>query len=48
MIGIVNQLFFFFSSYPKHQKKVEEAIHNALPKSNMLNLQDLCLQDKMD
>ena len=43
MIGIVKRLsFFFFSAHPKRQKKLEEAIQNAQPESNVLKLKDLC------
>ena len=42
MIGIVNRLSVFFFAHPKRQKKLEEAIHNTQPESNVLKLKDLC------
>jgi hypothetical protein len=42
MIGIVNHLSVFFFAHPKRQKKLEEAIHNTQPESNVTKLKDLC------
>ena len=42
MIGVVKRLSIFFSAHPKHQKKLEEAIQNAQPESNVVKLKDLC------
>ena len=41
MIGVVKRLSIFFSVHPKRQKKLEEAIQNALPESNVVKLKDL-------
>ena len=44
MISIVNRpsAFFFALAHPKQQKKLEEAIQNTQPGSNVLKLKDLC------
>ena len=42
MIGVVKRLSIFFFAHPKHQKKLEEAIQNTQPESNVLKLKDLC------
>jgi hypothetical protein len=42
MIGVVNRLSVFFFAHPKRQKKLEEAIHNTQPESNVKKLKDLC------
>ena len=43
MIGVDNCVsVFFFFAHPKRQKKVEEAIQNTQPESNVLKLKDLC------
>ena len=42
IIGIVKRLSPFLSAHPKRQKKLEEAIQNAQPESNVLKLKDLC------
>ena len=42
MIGVVKQLSISFFAHPKHQKKLEEAIQNTQPESNVLMLKDLC------
>ena len=42
MIGVVNRLSVFFFTHPKRQKKLEEAIHNTQPESNVQKLKDLC------
>ena len=39
MIGVVSVFFF---AHPKRQKKLEEAIHNTQPESNVTKLKDLC------
>ena len=40
MIGVVKGLsiFFFFFALPKHQNKLQEAIQNTQPESNVLKL----------
>ena len=42
MIGIVNRLSTFFFAHPKRQKKLEEAIQDNQPESNVDKLKDLC------
>ena len=42
MIGVVKRLSIFFFAHLKHQKKLEEAIQNTQPESNVLKLKDLC------
>ena len=43
MIGVDNCVsVFFFFAHPKRQKKLEEAIQNTQPESNVLKLKDLC------
>ena len=42
MIGIVKRLSIFIFSPPKRQKKLEEAIQNTQPESNLLKLKALC------
>ena len=42
MIGVVKQQSIFFFAHPKHQKKLEEAVQNIQPESNVLKLKDLC------
>ena len=42
MIGDVKRLSIFFFAHHKHQKKLEEAIQNTQPESNLLKLKDLC------
>ena len=42
MIGVINRLSVFFFAHPKQQKKLEEAIHNTQPESNVTKLKDLC------
>ena len=42
MIGVVKQLSIFFFARPKHQKKLQEAVQNTQPESNVLKLKDLC------
>ena len=41
-IGIVKRLSIFIFAPPKRQKKLEEALQNTQPESNMLKLKDLC------
>ena len=38
MIGVVKRLSIFFFALPKHQNKLEEAIQNTQPESNVLKL----------
>ena len=42
MTGAVRQMAIIFFAHPKHQKKLEEAIENIQPESNVLKLKDLC------
>ena len=42
MTGIVKRLSILIFAPPKYQKKLEEAIQNTQPESNMLKLNDLC------
>ncbi|XP_011404810.1 PREDICTED: 52 kDa repressor of the inhibitor of the protein kinase-like [Amphimedon queenslandica] len=42
MTGVVNRLSTFFFAHPKRQKKLEEAIQNTQPDSNVQKLKDLC------
>ena len=42
MMGVVNKVWIFFSSHPKRQRKLEEAIETTQPESRIQKLKDLC------
>ena len=42
MIGVIHRVSTFFFAHPKRQKKLEEAIQNTQPGSNVVKLKDLC------
>ena len=42
MIGVVSDCPSSFFTHLKHQKKLEEAIQNTQPESNVLKLKDIC------
>ena len=42
MIGVMKRPSIFFFAHPKRQKKLEEAIQNTQPESNVVKLKDLC------
>ena len=42
MMVVVNKVWIFFSSHPKRQRKLEEAIETTQPESRIQKLKDLC------
>ena len=41
-MGVLNKVWTFFSSHPKRQRKLEEAINATQPESKIQKLKDLC------
>ena len=42
MMGVIDKVWVFFSSHPKRQSKLEEAIQVTQPEATIKKLKDLC------